>query len=819
MKGLSSFWFTLRALVRRSDVNAELDDELAFHLEQQTALYETQGMSPAAARREARLQFGGIERYREECRDVRRTGWIDDSRTDTRFAFRLMRLHPGFSINVILISALGIVACATTFSVVSGIILSPLPFTDSDRVFSLELKSVEGQSTAAVPVSVYQRIFAGSPVISSVSNSYPSGAIVEWNGEPERISSQAVTPSFFRVFGVAPILGRPFTDEETERREPVVLLGYQLWKDRFNGDSAVVGTQLQLDGAAYSILGVMPPLFRAHFSVEPDLWRPNRAAASDVKDGRDDVNPVLRLTDGATKESAEAWLRATMFLARSASRGGELNVRRALGASRGRQVRQLVTESLTLTAVGGVTGLLASVWAVDAIRGLGIRVLPRMDAVALDWRVLAFAIAGTTLTGVVGGLVPAISAWTSSNPTVTPTTDSRVTRHRISSGLVVAQIALAVVLLVGAGLLMKGFLRVSPTEPGFALEHRATIFVYARGRGAPADTSAAGVRQFADAVTERLARINGVREVALMSFLPFGGLGWTTEYQVPERPATGKAPTIYQNIVSPNFFSVMGIDVRQGRAFSSSDVEGGERVAIINETAATRMWPGENPLGRQLLMGRKDKFIATIVGVARDTRTIGTDTKIRPAIYYPLAQSEAGGLSFVVHTTGDPKSLAPEMKRAVWAVAPKLPIARTTDLGTLAYDSVRKARFYSMAMTVFAAVSVLLTALAVYGLLAFAVAERRREIGIRVALGATPSRVGALIVRRAVVLGVVGVVIGVVMARGLTRFMESLLMEVKATDGAVFAATAVSVLAVAVLAACAPAWQAVRVDPVKSLRS
>jgi predicted permease len=506
----------------------------------------------------------------------------------------------------------------------------------------------------------------------------------------------------------------------------------------------------------------------------------------------------------------------TMLLARSAARAHELSVRRALGASGSRQVRQLLSESMTLTAIGGALGIVATYWIVGAIRGLGVRVLPRMDSVALDWRVLLFAIAGTILAGVVGGLAPALTARRAEE--ARHASGARITGQRTSATLVVAQITLSVVLLVAAGLLMKSFLRVLPTDPGFALDNRATISVSLRGQSAFPDSDRLAAQRFIRLVDERITRLKGVRDVAVMSFLPLSGMVSTTQIQVPGIPVPAKPLTAFQNFVTPNFFDVMHVELRRGRPFTVADDGSASRVAIVNEKAASTWWPGENPIGKQVTIKSREPFGATIVGLSRNGRLNGTDTRIRPEIYFPVAQGNPRNISFIVHTSVDPRSIAPELRRAVWGVAPHLAIGTTTDLATIASESVSTTRFFSWAMSAFAIAAVSLSALAVYGLLAFAVTQRRREIGIRLALGATPRAVGAMVVRRAIVLGVTGVAIGMVVARGLSRYMESLLLEVAATDASVFSMTAVAVLVVAIIAACAPAYQALRIDPVRTLR-
>jgi putative ABC transport system permease protein len=871
---LRRLWSVVRALLQRERLDADIDEELAFHVEREAALLTERGLAFTDARREALRRFGGVQRYREECREVRQVSWLDDLATDARFALRLVRFHPGFSANVIIIAALGVAACSTTFSLVSGILLSPLPFSTPDRVATLELRSGEGSSTAAFPAEAYLRIAAGSPVIDVIAAYQPSSVAALWNGEPERISGERVTPSFFRVYGITPVVGRAFTDDEAESRAPVVLLGNELWRTRFNADPSVVGRRIVLEDAPYTVIGVMPPRFRAQFTDDRGVWQPMTVAPRDTAGRASSVNAVVRLADTVTRARAEAWLStvvhgrmpsstyndsvsaspalvpiaelvygdverqlrvllgavllvlvlvaanvATMFLVRTAAREQELDVRRALGASAGRQLRQLVTEAVALTAIGGAAGAAASYWSIGAIRGLGIRVLPRMDDVALDWRVLFFAVAATMLTGIVGGLAPALAAGRGSSLAGRTAASARVTNQRTSSTFVVAQIALSVVLLVGAGLLMKGFLRVLPTDPGFAVDNRAVLMVRLRDQPSFPDTNAEASRRFLYEVADRMRGVRGVREVAAMSFAPFFGSVSIADIELPGRAPSEKPFSAYQNFVTANFFDVMRMPLRRGRAFSAADNDGSRRVAVINETAAARWWPGENPIGKLLtLRQRGERSVITVVGVSGDGRLAGRDTKIRPEIYLPVAQTNPRFITFVAHTSVAPRSISRELQRAIWAVAPRLPIGTTSDLWTVASDSVRRTRFFSVAMTMFAVVAIGLTGLGIYGLLAFAVAQRRREIGIRIALGAPARSVAASVVRRALVLGVGGVAIGVLLARWLSRYMEHLLVEVGATDAAVFAGTAVAVLAVALMSACAPALQAARVDPIKSLR-
>lgn len=859
----------LRELFTRRPRDAELAEEIRAHLDERADELVARGMSRADAMAAARRAFGNVADVEEQSRDIWR--WpLESVAQDVRYALRLVRRYPAFSANVVLISALGITAVTSTFSLVSGILLSPLPFPSPDHVFELLLRSGTGRESASIPTGLYLRLAAGSPVVEAVATAEPGNVTADWDGEPTLLRSANVAPSLFRVYRVRPALGRAFSPDEARTGAPVVLLGDALWRARFGADPRVLGRQVELNGVPSTIIGVMPRGFRAQFSTEPDLWRPANVGPVGTTGGRTFVNAVLRTADSVSRERAGAWLRAnftarmanrdfgdadsvaatlvispiseriygyverplqvllgavllvlvlvaanvaTMFLARTAARERELGVRRALGASVGRQVRQLVTESVTLTVIGGVLGVGASWWIVRAIRDLGLGVLPRMDVVSLDGRVLAIAVAATIATGVAGGLAPALSARRDTNPAA----GARVTRRRTSSALVVAQIALSVVLLVGAGLLVKGFLRVLPSDPGFATEHRASLMVDPVRSPGTSNGPRLAVPQFVRDVRVRMRAVSGVIDVAAMSFVPFYGLVSIASVTVPGRVGGTEPSWTLVNHITPNLPAVMRIGLRAGRWFTDRDDATAPPVAIINESAARRWWPGGNAIGKQLRLIGRDTVTVTVVGVSRDTRMSGANSRVNPELYRPVDQGAPGHVSFIVHTTGPPGQLERELKRAIWSVAPRLPIANSSDLETIAMDSVRQPRFFAWVMGIFATVAIALSALAVYGLLTLDVAQRRQEIGIRLAVGATGGRIGTMIVRRAVVLGAIGVTIGLALAFALTRYLESLLIEVTATDATVFAGTAVTALLVAAAASCAPAWRAVQVDPVRGL--
>jgi len=366
--------------------------------------------------------------------------------------------------------------------------------------------------------------------------------------------------------------------------------------------------------------------------------------------------------------------------------------------------------------------------------------------------------------------------------------------------------------------LLKSFLRILPSDPGFAVENRAMLYVELSGKSWFPDTSRFAARRLTRDVAERMRRVHGVVDVGVTSFVPLTGSISSREVDLPGQPSPSSPLRAVQNVISPNFFDVMRMKILRGRAFNAVDVEGSERVAIVNEEAVRRWWPGENAIGRQVTIHDLDTFNVTVVGVVNDARLVGQDTKVRAELFLPVEQSNPRYVTWVAKTSVDPRSIAHDLRKALWSVAPQMPVETDNSLAAIAARSVRRARFFSSAMSFFAVASVALCALAVYGLLAFAVVQRRREIGIRLALGASPRRVGGMIVRNALVLAALGVGFGLLLARWLSKYMESVLVEVSAKDATVFAGTAVLMLLVGVIAACVPAMQAVRIDPVKSLR-
>jgi predicted permease len=852
--------------LRRSQRDVEL--EMRAHIDLETDRLIEEGHDPGTARDLARRAFGNMSSAQERYYDSNLLAWWSDARTDVRYAWRRLRRHPAFAASVIAITALGVAACVATFSLVSGILLAPLPFPRPDHVFALEMHARDLES-AAVPTSIFLDLQRNNPVVEAIGAGEPTRGTLRVDGELLRLPAVRVTPSFFRVYRLVPALGRFFDDRDVDADAPVVMLGYEEWRSRFAGDSAIVGRTLTVNDRPHVVVGVMPPRFLDHSQSQHALWLPMR-----VKSTADaaSVNAVLRVPDSVDATRASAILAsvtgriedfatgdsltaraalvpiaelvsgnvrqpllillaavllvltlvaanvATMFLAQSIARSGEMTVRRALGAGRGRQLRQLITESLTVTAIGGALGVAASVILVDVVRRLGTRVLPRIEDVSIDWRVSVFAVAAIVITGLAGGLAQVFA--TRRDPSViTAGTSARVSSPKASTSLVVVQVALSTTLLIGAGLLVKGFLKVAPDRPGFAVHNRAAILVDLNARDRTGRDDPELARRRIAAIRDRLASESGVDGVGVTTFLPLTGMVSITDVSLPGARGGARQPA-YQNLVDAAYFATMQMTIRRGRGITAEDRAGGAPVVVISETAARTWFGAGDAIGQVITVGRGgNRAMLTVVGVVNDTRLSGRSTRPRAQLYLPFDQRPiATRATFAVATRGPAADYLPRLRRAISAADRDVVIESATDMEAIVAESVGRSRFFSVAMGLFAGASVVLSALGVYGLLAFTVSQRRREIGIRKALGASEARIGTAVTTRAGMLGGSGMVVGLAVAYALSRFMESLLTEVAARDAAVFAGAATATLVMSLLAGVIPAYTAVRVDPNAAIR-
>jgi putative ABC transport system permease protein len=801
---------------------------------------------------------------------------------DVRYGFRILLKRPGFTLMAVLALALGIGANSAIFSVVNSLLLRPLPLTDPDK-----LVQIWGVSTklgrANIPASYPD--FADWRDQNQVFEQ--TVAYTDWSfnltgtNEPERISSAIVSPMFFSMLGIKPLVGRVFVSEEDQKgKDSVAVIGRRLWQRRFNSDPQVVGTPIELNGESYTVVGVVAQM--ADIPGVPDeteLWVPVSHGSGFTNRRGHYLGVIARLKPEVTIQQAQADMDsialglaerypeantdrgvrlvplheqivgkfrvallvlfgavvfvlliasanvASMLLSRAASRQKEIALRAALGARRTRVIRQLLTESLLLSLIGGALGLLLALWGTDLLVAFSPSDLPRIREVTVDARVLSFTLAVSLLTGIIFGLVPALHA---SGPDLNEalkegsrSATGSVGRRRVLGLLVITEIALSLVLVVGAGLLMRSFQKLQSVNLGFNPENVLTMQLELSG---PNSRKAAPVIAFYDQLLERIRALPGVTGASTRSHVPiapdasFAYLSFMIEGRPPD-PAN--RPIAYYNAVSSDFFHTMEIPVLKGRSFDDHDVRKAQNVAIINETFARRHFFNENPIGKRITMNDenpKEEEWATIVGVVGDTKPRSLDSEPAAELYMPFAQEPESSMVLMIRATDKPETIFAAVRGEVLALDKDQPVYSVRTLSRVLSESVATPRFRTFLLAVLAGVALILAVVGIYGVMSYAVAQRTHEIGIRVALGAQSTDVLKLVVGQGLKLAVAGVAIGLAVSFALTRVMMSLLFEVSTTDVLTFTVVPV-VLAGVVLGACfVPAHRATRVDPMVALR-
>jgi predicted permease len=869
-----------------------VDDELAFHLEMRTREYAERGLDPRVARENALARFGDFEEVRRTCRtiaegrerDMRRREWLGELKQDLGFAWRQLLKNPGFTAVAVATLALGMGATAAIFSALYAVVLRPLPYPQPDQLVDVATTWRERPGRVSVGNYLYIREHSRSFQVLSAME-YASLNLAD-GGEPERVVGGRVTWDHFDVFGVRPLHGRVFTaDEDQPGRGEVVVLSHRLWKRRFASDPSVVGRQVRLGGVPHDVLGVMPAAFDLTAESE-ELWVPiaftperrqmydehvlrisgrlrpevslaqagadlARVAESLVRDHRDQnversviARSFTETMLGVYRE--RLWLMlgavalvlliacanvASLLLARGAARGRELAVRAALGAGRARLVRQMLTESLLLAALGGLAGL-AVAWAAVAmiLRGSPPGV-PRLEQVTVGAPVLAFTASLALFTSVVFGLVPALRA---SRQDVRGDLGAGGrgavlggSRDRLRRSLVAAEVALCLVLLAGAGLLIRSALKLQDVDPGFDASGVLSARVTLAPDAYPGHERAA--RAF-EQMVEGLAQAPGVASVAASSLVPMGGGGGGSNGLVPEgRPMDLKsAIDALRYAVTPRYFRTMRVPLRRGRYFDADDRRGAPRVMIVSETLARTAWPGQDPIGKRVSCcegSPEDPVWKTVVGVVADVRTRGPAIEPYPEFYLPLDQLPEPAWSWmqrsmtlVARVEGvGPESLTAALRQAVRNVDPTVPVFNVATMSTRLHDATAQARFNTLLLSALGAVGLALAAVGLYGVIAYFVAQRTREIGVRMALGATRRDVLRLILRQAMVTVAVGIVVGVPAAVLAGRAMGTMLFEVASADPPTLACVVTVLVAVALVASSLPARRAVRVEPTEAL--
>jgi len=858
----------LQSLFRKSRLDRELDAELRFHLDAQIEANLRTGMTREEARRQAQLTLGGVEQVKEHVREVRPGFFLETLWQDIRFGARMLRKNPGFTIVAVLTLALGIGANTAIFSVVNAVLLRPLPLKDADRLVALgEWNPQVSNQPLGASFPNYTDWSQKSGAFELMTAYLGQRLTLTGRGEPRRVSGLSVSSNFFSLLGVDLYAGRVFTPQD-ENAYParVVVITYGLWKQMFGGDPAAVGQVLLLDSVPRTVVGILPPRF--HFLQDVDVITPLALSiqARQMR-GMRFLRVIGRLKPGVSLQRAQTdmdgiaaslareypnWDEnwgvaltslhdqvvgrarngllvlfgtvglvlliacanvANLTLARGSAREKEVAIRAALGAGRIRMVRFLLTESLLLALLSGAVAFLLAFWGVDLLRALSPASLPRVEEVSVDGRVLWFTLLVSLVTGLLFGTTPARQALRV-NPQEALKEGARSSAGgpaRLRGALVVTEVALSFVLLVGAGLLGRSLYQLLSLDPGFRSENLLAFDIpLPLSKYSREDLQANFFRE----LVERARSFPGVRSAALTTVLPLSGADSRNSFMV-EGSKSEDADWANLWEISPDYFRTMGIPLREGRAFTEQDTKNAPPVAIINEAMAGKYWPKDSPLGKRLLFGDSGPAIVGVVGNVKAAGLAGPD---EPQIYLCVWQQPIWQMTLVLRTEGDPLALVPPMRALVQSIDTSQPIERIQTVSDLLSRAVAQPRLVALLLGSFSALSLVLVAVGIYGVISYSVGRRTHEIGIRMALGAQPADVVKLVVGQGLKLIGVGLAIGSLSAVLATRALRSLLFEVRPTDPLTFLGVAVVLSLVAVAACYLPARRATRVDPIVALR-
>jgi putative ABC transport system permease protein len=811
---------------------------------------------------------------------------VDTLIRDVRYSARKLMRTPAFTSIVIGTLSLAIGATTAVFSIVNGVLLEPLPLRDGERVVAVS--GIRRGQRNPLSYLDFMDLRAQSklvPAMSAMDNGTHN--LTGTSGEPLRLSGTRVNANFFSVIGVSPIVGRTFVPgEDAKNAARTIVLTESLWRSRFGGDPKVLGRELMIDGHPYTVIGVAP---RVDIPRNTDAYLafiPEADEDDPSNRGAHYLSAVGRLAPGATVDGASAELAqiatrleqrypesntrfsavtipllesivgkvkpalyvmlggvgfvlliacanvANLLLVRASTRETEIAVRTALGAGKRTLVRQLVTESMLLSITGAVVGTSLAAWAVDAVKAFGPRGVPRLDNVALDPKVLLFSITMSVLTGLLFGLAPALHA---SNTNVgqmlkesTRGSSGRRGTRRARGVLVVAEMALAVILLIGAGLLARSFVALTKVDLGFRADNVVSMNVSLPDAKYRWDRAQIG---FANGVLERIKELPAVQSAALAFGRPLSEIGMRITFERTDRPPSTPDTRMVADVrsVTPEFFSTLGIPIRSGRGLRDTDLPNAPQVVVVSESFAKEYYPHENPIGKRIVIGwgrqRSENKADTvnaggeIVGVVGDVKAFGPSTKPLATAYLPYVQAPLEELSLIVRSTASPALIINGARAAVKEADPDIPIFDVKTMKDALSESVAQPRFYAILLGSFAGIALIIAALGIYGVISYAVSQRTRELGIRIALGAQRDRVVRLVIGQGLTLTLVGIVLGMVGAYALTRLIATLLFGVAPADPVTFAAVAVVFVLVAVLASYLPARRAAAVDPIIAMRA
>ena len=881
---LVSAWRRLTALFGRGRVADEVDDEVRFHMEMRREQLERDGATPADAMRAARRDFGNVTRLREETTAMWTFPSVESVAKDVRFALRMLCRAPGFSVVAIVVLSTAIGANAAIFSLVDAVLVRGLPYERSERLVLLigtvERATVERRGNSYPDFLDWR---AQATLFEEMAVYINAAVTLADGGAPERVQMEGVSPSYFGLLGVAPMLGRTFRTDENRTGDAVAVLSHALWQRRFGADPAVVGRSVRLDAATYDVIGVMPPGF-AGLTDQAVLWTPFATLMpQSVRESRGARGffAVARLVDGTAIESAQAELDgisrqlaleypnsnvgravevsplsveafgqvrpailalmgavglvlllacanvATLLIGRSEGRKREMALRTALGAGWSRLLRQLVTESVVLTGSGAVVGLCVAWAAVRLLVAFSPLSLPSFVEPALGGPVMLFVTGVSLACAVLMGIAPALNAragrLADAFKDSSRGSSSGLGSVRVRNVLVVAEVCLAVILLVGAGLMIRTVQNVGAIDPGFETESVLSLSLSVPrtktevARDTPrVDGVSWGV------IVERLTAVPGVTSVALASDLPLGPDSSAIFYSAEGDSTSGAQaqPRAYIHRVTPNFFNTMGVPLVAGRTFDTVETESDRGVVIVSASVAERFWPGEDPVGKRIKRGAltSDAPWWTIIGVVPELnyRALPENPTADPDIYLPYADSAEHAV--VLRTSVEPEEVVPSVRRVAAELVPGAVVYDIASVAQRATAMTASSDFTTWLMGIFALVALTLAAIGIYGVMSYLVTQRTREFGIRLALGATGGGIVRMVLRRGAPLIGAGLVLGVTAAIGVSRVLESMLFGVSTLD--LSSAVAVALLAIVAGVAClVPAYRAARVDPIVAIRA
>ena len=865
-------------ILRRDRIEQQLDDEIRSFVEMSTADRIREGVSPTEARRLALAEIGGVESMKEIVRAGRHGALLDDLGRDVRYAFRLLARQRMFAAVIVGTLALGIGANVALFSVVNSVLLRPLPYHEPDRLVRLASTDQANNLTrVGFSYSRFLEVQQRQQVFSDLALSAGNAFTLIGRGVPEQVIGLQASATLLPTLGLQPIIGRNFSPDEDRRGGPrVVLISRQMWRQRFNGDVSVLGQALTLDGAPYTITGVLPDAATAFLLNHQQIWVPRPSevplAPSQLQGGSYFFRPIARLKPGVSLEQAreamnviaagyraahrenvdalsaielvpllddavgaqrESYLLllgavacvlliacaniANLLLARFAGRQREIATRLALGARRGALVRQLVSESMLLAVLGGGVGLLLAEWTLRALVAFGTDVIPRLAEIRIDSLALGFAVIATLVTGLSIGLLPAMQASGVNvlNALKAAGPGSVGSGRYLRGGLVVVEVSLSLVLLITTGLLLTSFERLQRVDPGFEAEGVFTAQI-----ALPPRYSRAKLIEFYEQFYQRLATLPGASSAALSDRVPLTGNQGPTVVAVAGRPIPPLSERPYANrhLVSPHYFSTLRIPLRAGRDFDERDNTRVPQVVIINETFARRLFPGEDPVGHTLVTGMAQQQ-AQVVGVVADIRSESLNTPPEPGYFLPALQRPETLTNVLVRSNLTPAAVAPLVREALRTIDPDLPLLQPEALTARIGQMVANRRLGLGLLGGFAVLALVLASLGVYSVMAHVVACHTSEIGLRMALGAPPGAVMRMVLGHGRRLTLVGIAFGIAGALVVSRLMQQALFEVDPAEPLVYIALSITLLLVAEAASFFPARRATRIDPVIALRT